>query len=113
MGLKAITAGQITPLTLDVYRLGANAKNISIRKQGAVADFYTVPTGKIFTGYIQGSYNIYPIIKTTEGQSSYFHKEYGANKSDGPLPVVLLAGSALRNPDTSYEYSVFGVESDA
>lgn len=113
MGLKTIATDGTTPLTLDVYRLGANAKNISIRKQGTIADFYTVPTGKIFTGYMQGSYNTYPIIKTAEGQSASIFKDYGTYKGNNALPIVLLAGSALRNPDTSYEYSVFGVESDA
>ena len=113
MGLTAVTTPTTTPLTLDVYRLGANAINISIRQSGSVADFYTVPAGKIFTGYIQGSYNVYPIIKTAEGQSASIFKDYGTSKSSQALPIVLVAGSALRSPDTSYEYSVFGVESDA
>ena len=114
MGLTAVTAGGTTPTTLDVYRIGANAKNISIMKQGTVEDFYTVPAGRIFTGYIQGTYFYYPIIKTAEGQSASMTKDYNSTyKGNEPLPVVLLAGTSLRNYDTSYDYSVFGVESDA
>ena len=114
MGLKAVSAGGTTPLTADVYRIGANAKNISIMKQGAIEDFYTVPSGRIFTGYIQGTYFYYPIIKTAEGQSSSMTKDYqGTYKGNEPLPVVLVAGTTLRSYDSSYDYSVFGVESDA
>lgn len=116
MGLKAVTASAsgVDPSFIGNFKIGANAKNISIRQSGSQSTFYTVPTGKIFTGYMQGTYDRYPIVTTAEGHSAYLNKDFqGTYKGNEPLPIVLLAGSELKGADTSYEYSVFGVESDA
>ena len=115
MGLKAIaTSTGVEPSFIGNFKIGENAKNISIRQSSSQNTFYTVPTGRIFTGYMQGTYDRYPIVTTAEGQIAYLNKDFqGTYKGNEPLPIVLVAGSGLKGADSSYEYSVFGVESDA
>lgn len=117
MGLKAVTVTGATPLTFDAYRLGSNSKTILETGQGTNDELiYTVPDGKIFTGYVSNdghnefAFRLNGAASTTnfklKGHTTYQTMAYR-------LAVVLHAGDKFYTADASYYYSIFGVESDA
>ena len=117
MGLTTVTTTGATPLTFDAYRLGSNSKTILKTSQGSNDQLiYTVPDGKIFTGYVSNnghnefSFRLNGDTTTTDfkliGHTTYSTTVYR-------LAVVLHAGDKFYTSDSSYHYSIFGVESDA
>lgn len=94
-------------------------KQIAASSSTDGAVIYTVPSGRVFTGFVsntQNSGNYYSNIEV----AAVSIRHYGGfsngrdNYKNSPIPeLTLLAGTSVKNNGGSYDSIVFGVERDA